>query len=146
MSLWKITTYISFRYVLNFLALLVQERSYKDSVGQRHSAGEYEAVYTCTVCEIGLFTEEEDDVEQIGVLAMLRNTEGRWNRFGRSGGCRTNNKQLRTRVPASALFCTLRAYELVRNLLPPPGRGRSQVHASSAAYYWSGSRPCCVSL
>ena len=27
-----------------FLALLVQERSYEDSVGQRHSAGEYEAV------------------------------------------------------------------------------------------------------
>ena len=27
-----------------FLALLVQERSYKDSVGHRHSTGEYEAV------------------------------------------------------------------------------------------------------
>ena len=27
-----------------FLALLVQERSYENSVGQRHSAGEYEAV------------------------------------------------------------------------------------------------------
>ena len=48
-----------------FLALLVQERSYQDSVGQRHSAGEHEAVSskmkvnTCTVCEIGLFTEED---------------------------------------------------------------------------------------
>ena len=27
-------------------------------------------VNTCTVCEIGLFTEEEEDVEQIGVLAI----------------------------------------------------------------------------
>ena len=27
-----------------FLALLIQERSYEDSVGHRHSAGEYEAV------------------------------------------------------------------------------------------------------
>ena len=27
-----------------FLALLVQERFYEDSVGQRHLAGEYEAV------------------------------------------------------------------------------------------------------
>ena len=27
-----------------FLVLLKQERSYEDSVGQRHSAGEYEAV------------------------------------------------------------------------------------------------------
>ena len=36
------------------------------------SAGKYEAVScvnTCTICEIGLFTEEED-VEQIGVLAI----------------------------------------------------------------------------
>ena len=45
----------------------MQERSYEDSVGQRHSAGEYEAVSckmkvnTCTVCEIGLFTEEEEE-------------------------------------------------------------------------------------
>ena len=27
-----------------FLALLGQERSYEDSVGHRHSAGEYEAI------------------------------------------------------------------------------------------------------
>ena len=61
-----------------FLALLVQERSYKDSVGHRHSAGNMKLfhakmkVNTCTVCEIGLFTEEEEDhdVEQIGVLAI----------------------------------------------------------------------------
>ena len=51
---------------------LVQERSYEDSVGQRHSTGEYEAVSckmkvnTCTVCEIGVYTEEEEDRE-IGV-------------------------------------------------------------------------------
>ena len=63
-----------------FLALLMAERSYEDSVGHRHSAGEYEAVSckmkvnTCTVCEIGLFTdeEEEEDVEQIGVLVISR--------------------------------------------------------------------------
>ena len=80
--------------------------------------------YTCTVCEIGLFTEEEeDDVEQIRVLAMLRNTEGRWNRFGRSGGCRTNNKQLRTRLPGSALFVRYVNTNFCltnRNLLPLP--------------------------
>ena len=57
-----------------FLTLLVQERSYGDSVRERHSAGEYEAVLckmkvnTCTVCEIGLFTEEDDG--EIGVLAI----------------------------------------------------------------------------
>ena len=28
--------------------------------------------YTCTVCEIGLFTEEEKDDGEIGVLAILR--------------------------------------------------------------------------
>ena len=59
-----------------FLALLVQERSYEDSVGQRHSAGEYETVSckmkvnTCTVCEIGLFTQE--NVGEIGILAISR--------------------------------------------------------------------------
>ena len=55
-----------------FLALLVQQRSYEDSVRQRHSAGEYKSVHakmkvnTCTVCEIGLFTEEEDNDGEIG--------------------------------------------------------------------------------
>ena len=29
-------------------------------------------VNTCTVCEIGLFTEEEGDIEQIGGLAISR--------------------------------------------------------------------------
>ena len=58
-----------------FLALLVHERSYEDSVGQRHSAGEYQSVSckmkvnTCTVCEIGLLTEEED-AGQIGFCKL----------------------------------------------------------------------------
>ena len=44
-----------------FLALFVQERSYEDSVRQRHSAGEYKAkILVYTVYEIGLSTEEDD--------------------------------------------------------------------------------------
>ena len=48
----------------------MQETSYEDCVGQRHSAGEYEAVSCkniCIVCEIGLFTEDGE----IGGLAIL---------------------------------------------------------------------------
>ena len=49
-----------------FLALYTW--SYEDYVGQRHSTGLFHAkmkVNTCTICEIGLFTEE-DDVGEIG--------------------------------------------------------------------------------
>ena len=49
-----------------FLALLMQEWSYEDYVGQRNFARVYETVSckikvnTCTICEIGLSTQEED--------------------------------------------------------------------------------------
>ena len=62
-----------------FVALPVQERSYEDSVGQRHSAGEYEVFYakmnvnTCTVCEIGLFTEE---LEKLGFWQLVCHCSG----------------------------------------------------------------------
>ena len=46
-----------------YLALRVQERSYENSVGQRHSTGEYEAASCknegCIVCEIGLLLKKK---------------------------------------------------------------------------------------
>ena len=53
----------------------MQERSYEDSVGQRYSTGNMKLfhakmkVNTCSLCEIGLFTEEDDG--EIEVSAIL---------------------------------------------------------------------------
>ena len=61
-----------------FLALLMQERSYKGSIDHRPSAGECEAVSckmkvhvnTRSVCEIGLSTEDDGEISVLAILRM----------------------------------------------------------------------------